>query len=393
MPSLGQPIVVGGGIQGAPPLVANHFLKLATVTPPTANTSARLIEQATSIEVLGDAVGSTSIGPSADANGVSTIAIGTNVSTVTAVLRQIVIGESITAGNQNTIIIGSISTGGSLIASGYVQVGYNFSYTTAPSSSVMIGHGISGAGNTSVGIGDTVNIGGNGAVAVGNQARAALNSVSVGTLAQSGAGGSVAHICIGASALGPSGQNAVILIGNRAGNNPADVLAGDMVLGHQDNSNSSFTSRWYLGGPFHAAGVAVPALTLQAKKSSGTNIAAGDLTVIAPLATGNAAGGELVFSTGTVGASGVASQAITERLRIGRSGVVTIATPTVAATHSLIVNALGGTTAAIRLNGVADVSGVSAGTLGNTPGLGGDPSIWIELNVAGTRYGIPLWPL
>lgn len=60
--------------------------------------------------------------------------------------------------------------------------------------------------------------------------------------------------------------------------------------------------------------------TLRGTDATGSNVAAGSLTLRPGLATGNAASGALIVQTGTAGASGSALQTATERLRINAVG-------------------------------------------------------------------------
>lgn len=329
MPSIGGVIVVGGGIQLGSPAIIGNFLKLTSASPAVANVSLRLIERATSIELLGDGTTSTAIGVSADANDTDHIAIGRNVVTRAGALRSLLIGQDIappvSSGNDE-IYIGSV-TFGVLAGSSSIGIGYGISTsTTANSSSVCVGHNASLSGNSHVAIGASVGITGSGSVAIGASASAALNAISIGQLATSGTGGSANNIMIGNSATGPVGVSAVISIGNRNGAGTTGVATGDILLGHQDNANNIHSLRVVLGGGRqHAAGVAVPAFAIRNREANGTNIGAGDLSIEAPLASGNATGGGIALRTGPAGASGTTVQTPTTRLRVEPDGNITLA--------------------------------------------------------------------
>lgn len=332
MPSIGGVIVVGGGIALGSPAVIGNFLKLTSASPAVANVSLRLIERSTSIELLGDGTTSTAIGTSADANDTDHIAIGRNVVTRAGALRSLLIGNDIvppvSSGNDE-IYIGSV-TFGVLAGSSSIGIGYGISTSsTANSSSVCVGHNAALSGNSHVAIGASVAITGNGSVAIGASASAALNSISIGQLATSGTGGSANNLIIGNSATGPVGVSGIVSIGNRNTAGSTGVAAGDILLGHQDNANSVFSLRLVLGGGRqHSTGVTVPAFTIRNREANGTNIGAGDLTIEAPLASGNATGGGIALATAPSGASGAIVQTPVTRVRVEPTGNITLAAAT-----------------------------------------------------------------
>lgn len=78
---------------------------------------------------------------------------------------------------------------------------------------------------------------------------------------------------------------------------------------------------------------------------SGTNIVGGALTIAGGKGTGNAAGGSVIFSTSTAGASGTTLQSLTQRFRVdGTTGrfVMTSMFETVAGNEQTSVGAAGG---------------------------------------------------
>lgn len=326
MPGPGQTIIVGGGISDGSPFELDHFLKVSAVSPPFANSSSRLIERATSIEILGDGALSTAIGFNADANGAGTVAIGSGVSTAQA--NSLAVGENITLGNTGQCFVGSISSAAGTynLASAFTGLGMQHSYTLFPSNSVMIGQAIAGGGNSAVAVGASAAITGNGSVAIGANAQAALNSTCIGQLATSGTGGSTSNISIGNTATGPVATNGVILIGNRGGAG-GTVTAGDIILGHQDNNNSVFSLQLLLGGPDHRANTVVPAFNIRGRRASGVDINAGDLTIVPQRATGAAAGGGVAIQATTPGAAGAAIQAVATALRVDPFGNITLCAP------------------------------------------------------------------
>lgn len=326
MPGAGNPLIIGGGIALGTPAVVNNFLKLTSASPPAANTSARLIERTTSIEILGDGTTSTAIGNGADANGTNNIAIGTNVTTA-ALTEQIAIGHSWALNNTTQLAIGSPASAAATYqsASAWVGIGTQQTYSLFPSNSVYIGHGLTGGGNSSVLVGASANITGNGAVAIGANAQAALNSISIGQLATTGTGGSANSINIGVSATGPAGVSQWVNIGNRAGS-AGTIAAGDITLGHQDNSNNVFSLALILGGgPDHKPSTTVPVFTVKGRQGSGANVDAGETRFIPGRATGNAAGAGFAFQSTTPGASSSTLQTLATAFRVDPSGNITLA--------------------------------------------------------------------
>lgn len=323
MPSGGGTVFVGGGIGAGSPFTLDQFLFVSSVAPPAASTSPRLIRRATSIEILGDGATSTSIGSNADANGADSIAIGRNVTTNQT--DAIAIGRDITISNTVSVAIGSINSPAAnyALASSFTALGQQQTYSLLPSNSVMLGASVSGGGNSAVAVGAGVAITGNGSVGIGANAQAGLNSISIGQLATTGTGGAANNISIGSSATGPAAVSGVILLGNRQ-TAAGTIATGDIVLGHQDNSNNVFSTRLWLGGPDHKAATAVPAFTIRGRQGSGTNLNAGDLAIVPQLATGNAAGGGVSVASSAPGASGAVVQTATVAFRVDPSSNLTL---------------------------------------------------------------------
>ena len=116
---------------------------------------------------------------------------------------------------------------------------------------------------------------------------------------------------------------------------PYDGSASIICLGryayayanHQMVIAESGTTGYYVNNVFFN-GVMDPVpqdCTLQVCGGRGTNIAAADLIFAGGRATGNAASGDIIFKTGTVGASGTALQTLAERFKIqaGTAGATT----------------------------------------------------------------------
>lgn len=329
MPGVGQPIVVGGGIGLGTPSDIDHFLKLTSASPPTANTSNRLLEQATSIVCLGDGTNSTSIGNAADANDTDHIAIGNGVVTRAGTGRSLCIGQSIAipAGSgSNNIYLGSVTFSGIVAGSDSIVIGQTVTVSsTANSSSVSLGNNSTISGNSSVAIGNAITITGNGSVAVGASAQAGLNSISIGQLATTGTGGAANSINIGTSSTGPATVSAFLNIGNRNGA-AGTITAGDIILGHQDNSNSIFSlNLWLGGGPDHKASTTVPAFTIKMRQASGTNLSAGSVTWTPQRGSGTGAASSIILQSASTVASGTTLHTVANAFRVDPDSNITLA--------------------------------------------------------------------
>jgi hypothetical protein len=73
-------------------------------------------------------------------------------------------------------------------------------------------------------------------------------------------------------------------------------------------------------------------------------------------------------------------------------GIVRIGANTGNTANALTIDgtAFGAATASLRLNGLTNGAGASAGTLTNAPSVG-NPNFWIPINVAGTVRYVPAW--
>ncbi len=100
----------------------------------------------------------------------------------------------------------------------------------------------------------------------------------------------------------------------------------------------------------------------------------------APLSTGNAQPGRIVFKTGTVGAAGAALQAAAVRLTITDVSLL------VDATVQLNIAQDRGA----RFDNQTSGFGIAAGTLLNAP-VAGDPNHWLKISIGGVNHVIPCW--
>lgn len=411
MPGQGQPIIVGGGISligGA----IDEFLVLSTVTPPAATTSPRIRRNGSDIiiesvanrfdTVMGSgAAGSVNAGasvvigqtvtaaPSAGAG--PGVVVGQN-STFTSTGEFVVVGHNLTVDGSDQVVIGHVTTKSVGFGSSGVHIGTQLVITgTTNSAVVQIGRGASSGGNSSVLIGDTVSTTGNGAVAIGANAQAGLNSISIGQLATTGTGGAANSISIGTNSTGPAGVSQWLNVGNRAGA-AGTIVAGDITFGHQDNTNNVFSlTLWLGGGPDHKAATAVPDFNIKGRQASGANLAAGNFIFNGQRGTGTGTpGGFTFFTTSTTGA-GSGQQAFTERLRIPGAGTgLTIFAP-VATGVSLSIGGFGGAgVGVINFTNLTSGAAAAAGTLLNAPSAG-NPSFWLPIQIAGATRYIPCW--
>ena len=419
MPGIGTPIVIGGGIQLASPNALQQGLFLSSITPPAAFTSSRW--------AIG-AVNSDLQAVTASGREDTTIGIGsTNTGIAAGNLRpDVILGRNITISHGNSgannagVFIGQDITSAAGSGTGNILISSRGlgPRTLFNSDNVIITSAGSAVGQQSIGSSTIIN-GSSGAgvttgvVAIGQGATANANNVVV--IGQGTSAGQAFNIAIGQGCsatatrsltmgqghgapnadmikIGFGGQNAgtagQILVGN--GIDPNSVGTNEICLGHEGLGGGAFTVGLRLGQNQHTSGVAVPAYTVTWKSALGTNIAAGNVTFVAPKATGNAAAGSFIFQTSPAGASGATLQTATTRLTIAPAGTVTIGTPS-AAGENLVIEGFGGAAQpSIRLNNLTSGAGAAAGTLTNAPSAG-DPSFWIPVNIAGNVRYIPAW--
>lgn len=416
-----QSIIVGGGIAATAPFTTGNIPVFVSVSPPAVSNSIMgqvLVGNLAIINtVLGDPNAAATEtfrwrgGLISEGAGADSFIAGRGA--VSVGVDGIAIGRGASASVSDAIAIGR---GASVLSSSQVAIGLSASVTatggvaigpgaTAGQNSTAINADATGTGGTAVGNGATANA--TNATAIGLNAVAGASSVAIGRGATTGSSGiaigdttntnNTASTVIGGfnCATNAAGQ---ILIG--AGASPASInaaagqsicIGGTSSIGaHTDNiligaGGSSFAANTaQIGAPntvintlvvgrgnTHTAAVS---LTIR-----GTNVvttadtAGGDLTVIAPRGTGNAAtGGEIIFQTGAPGASGATLQVATSQFKILKS-------------------AGGAGVPGVQFMNVTNGAGAAAGTLANAPSAG-DPSFWLPVSIAGAgvRY-IPCW--
>jgi hypothetical protein len=251
-------------------------------------------------------------------------------------------GNGAAAAGNNATVFGSSASGAGAqatvfgrLASGAATYGTAFGYsanTNDGNNNTALG-GFATVGATfgaSTAVGQNAQCQGSNAVAVGASSLAYQACFALGLGATAGASGvtncvaagqsasAVASnaIALGASAAVATGHSGSIAIGTAA----ASTAAGQLLLGGPQGN--FFVTQVYLGGGVTNA--APPAVTVQPTGASGTNIAGSALTLAGGKATGNAAGGSLLFQTSAVGSSGTTLQSLVTRMTIDSTGKTSV---------------------------------------------------------------------
>jgi len=221
------------------------------------------------------------------------------------------------SGNTLTVAGGVISNPGAgtsseIFGSGATAAGQNGS---------AFGNGATSSGTNSGAFGQSAVASASNALAFGPAANAsAAQGTALGVLSTaSGINATVVgeastasanfSITIGHSSTS-SHQNSFIV-----GEAAASTATNQIVFG----SSAVPYTNLYLGGGVSMASPS--AFTINSTGGSGTNNAGADLNISAGIATGNAAGGNILFKTSTVGSSGTAAQSLATRLTITPTSV------------------------------------------------------------------------
>jgi hypothetical protein len=172
-------------------------------------------------------------------------------------------------------------------------------------SDVVLGYlattGFSGGGQGEIAIGLSAATNGAGAIAIGTQANTSTYASSIALGAFTTVTG-VSGMAIGRGAA--AGAYEVVIGGNTPSGN--DFRVNNLYLGGKAQATSPQSCTINLGG------------------ASGTDLAAGTLSIAGGRSTGNAVSGAVRIMTGAVGASGTAQQVLTERVRFWGDGGVGI---------------------------------------------------------------------
>jgi hypothetical protein len=392
MPSGGRALVIGGGISAGAPFALDQFLYVTNVTQPTAASYAGLVRGTNAIEAPGTqatrAKRNTVIGSGSTITNVVTedaVVIGSNNSVGTAAtptVAIICIGRGNTLPNTTTLIVigGGTNDGGS---TGTIKIGNNLgglhNNATVIASSATLGGALNGV---QIGDGSSTSGGGGGAVVIGSSAGGQTN-VSVVGAGSAGHNQNCAVLGPGITITGGGGSNN-IFVGSQMSNvatsnaisvgHGATIQTGVIAIGNCNLGALGYSGTVLWGGEStHVSGTAVPAWTVRYKGAAGANIAAGDVTVVGPLATGNAASGNIVFQTGLVGGAGSGAQVATNVCRLTNAQKFEI----------------------MQDNGltfVGQTTGAAAqvGTLNNAP-VAGNPAFWLRVVINGTNRFLPAW--
>ncbi len=230
---------------------------------------------------------------------------------------------SVTASGNYSIAIGSAGNG--------------FGSSATGERTVAIGAYATAAGARATAIGDVAAAGGNYSVAIGEQA----------TASQTGS------VAIGYAASAP--------------NNYSIALLGTTTATNQFVSGGATAGAGYISNVFFGSGVtdtSPTGFTLNATGGSGTDIAGASLTIAGGKATGNAAGGSILFQTSDAGSTGTTLQSLSTKMTILPSGFVGIGTTSPG--EKLMVQ--DGSLSVFHNNGTA---GAGYGIVGYTNGSGG----------------------
>lgn len=395
-----NPIVIPSGITPGSPFAQGHLVYVSATTPtPTLSSYAARVSTDSGTSVVytdipdnsgtyvtttglnetlrvkggavieGSAAGSVQIGPGATASVANGVAIGN--SAVNSGTAGVTIGNAATSGGQAGVVIGATA---SLANAAGVAVGAGANVNGAAGGSNGVAIGQAATTNTNAGSSSPIAIGLNAnaqsdCVVIGSNASSNINhAIGVGSVViGSGATSNKAqgfNVCIGYTATVT--QTNAVAIGSGATVTAAAsqtysiaIGAGTTITGTQsitigggganigDNTMqlgapSTIITTFVLGG---GNTVATPAArTIRFTNGSGTDNAAGNVTLTAPLSTGAATAAKIIFAVGIVGASSATVQTA--------QNVISLAAP--AANSGTIVFET--TTARIRMgsaNGIA----------------------------------------
>lgn len=286
--------------------------------------------------------------------------------------RTVAIGSRIRLGpndNGNCVVIGTDARAG---------VNGNFN------SCVLIGDASRGnTGDNSVGVGSAVILNGDSAVAVGRLAESNTSGVALGRNARAqGSNGCVAigrdtqvvpneATALGSFALIAAGHTGSIALGRNCRTSAARQLSIGATV-----SGGNYIEDVVIGAGGDTGNDTTGSTTIRGSAiQNGSNLRGWNIRIAAGRGSGNAATAVLEFATPSILASGSGAQTDVVQMQILQSN--------------------GGAGAPnIRINNVTNAAGAGAGTIGNTPNAaGGNPAIWVPINVNGTVYGWPLWNL
>ncbi|HMQ02120.1 MAG TPA: hypothetical protein PKD79_03580, partial [Candidatus Doudnabacteria bacterium] len=266
----------------------------------------------------------------------------------------------------------------------------------AGSSSERFGAGSVAAGNNATALGSSSSASGEYSLAVGRESSTTDNySVALGGLATSAGGISIGYAI--------SSGNSTVAIGN--GINASGIgdgifigkditpQSGSIVLG--GGSSPSGSNQLLLGGAYNPISNAYigngitnsspQSVTINATGGSGTDIAGAALQLAGGIATGNAAGGSIVFRTSDAGSSGATPQSLTTKMTLTAAGRLGLG----AATPDSLFNIKSGSDDVLRVGAGGDVPYISTSSSGSYAlALYGPATHPISLRNTSSEYGV-----
>lgn len=338
--AVGTSATVGGNdgiaIGNAATTAAASQISIGTGSIPSSAGASVVI--GTSLTLTGMGTNNVVIGPTiTSGSGASNVAIGFNLTLGTQSGCVLIGAGASLSGGSGVAIAGSCTTGGS---NPCVAIQATISGTgTTTGNTVCIGGAVTlNSGCTAVGV--TTSVSAVGGVAVGFGASVAA---TVGIAIGSGAGVASTHINSISIGDGDTWQQQMVNIGFN------NTLSGItmMAVGHGMDTKSSPAS-----------------LLFRLTNGSGTDNAAGNLTMQPGLSTGNAAEGMFKVQTGDAGASGTTLQTATVKFVVGR----TVAIGTTLDTNAALKITLSANCSIIATNG-RSLFGTATLNTGNTGGI------------------------
>lgn len=379
--------MVGGGVGALSPFTVNRVTYISATDPPTigamsvaafstgtGGTHPALVISLTPdtdpqpganevLRVKGGAIfegtlaDTVQIGRNATTNSTGNVAVGTSASATST--GSLAVGNSAVASGNNGTAVGNGATanggggagtatalGNAATASNVQSTALGGNSTASGIASLACGQGATANATGAIAIGSGSTVNGFAAISIGfNSPPQAANQiviVSGGNTPTIGAGATGGLVLLsGGSSVSIThanqiwlGQNATSFVANCAGIGAGACRISTCVIGGGDTSTAT------LGG-----------LTVRCTNGITTNnLAMGDLTIIAPRSTGNAANGSILLQTGVVGAAGNALQA-------ARTGAAVKASATAADTDLLVFDVDTATLARVSV-GAAGSGGV-----------------------------------
>lgn len=376
-----NPIIVGGGISAGGTFALGYMLYVTNVNPPQASSTIPVVATDGSVTYIGWP-NSAGTYPSVTGATETLRVLGGMIVEGTGGSGSVAIGKGATVRNgiADQIVIGRAATAASVAPTGAVVIGAASNGTGG--ASVIVGRNSgSGSANPVAGIflGDTAQASGNGGgvnvVVIGDNALAVLGNVGGGGCILIGFSSSTAHsasVTIGRGAQSSfsssSGQNTVT-IGDGAtstvagttvvGGAASTTQTGSVVIGSGASATTAGTGSVVIGQlsasaasqqiiigasgasiGANTAQIGTPstvittfvlgegntkatpgARTLRFTNGTGTDNAAGNLTIVAPRSTGSATPATIIFQTGTVGSTGTTLQTATTVMILGDQSV------------------------------------------------------------------------